>query len=238
MCLAIPAKVISVEGPTARVTIEDVEYTASLLLLNDVHPGDFIMLHAGFAIEKVDPLEAAESLQLFSGFRGTGKPTELFRLRQQLKGSGCLVLYANALDYFSPSAEIDISTMLMAVAGAFGEQLENSGAGTVAETFWQRIKVEAGAPAPAKALLGELKAGLDMKVALKTAPSFRQKLREFLADRLGELKREVNAFVEECVKSVRAARKQPDLRIVFLFERREDIGGVALLQGAAVHADV
>ena len=64
MCLAIPAKVISVDGPTARVTIEDVEYTASLLLLSDVNPGDFIMLHAGFAIEKVDPEEAAETLQL------------------------------------------------------------------------------------------------------------------------------------------------------------------------------
>jgi len=64
MCLAIPAKVIGVEGKTATVTIEDVEYTASLLLLDDVKPGDFIMLHAGFAIEKVDPLEAAETLQL------------------------------------------------------------------------------------------------------------------------------------------------------------------------------
>ena len=64
MCLAIPAKVISVEGKSARVTIEDVEYTASLLLLDDVKPGDFIMLHDGFAIEKVDPLEAAETLQL------------------------------------------------------------------------------------------------------------------------------------------------------------------------------
>jgi hydrogenase expression/formation protein HypC len=64
MCLAIPVKVISVEGTNARVIIEDVEYTASLLLLDNVKPGDFIMLHAGFAIEKVDPREAAETLQL------------------------------------------------------------------------------------------------------------------------------------------------------------------------------
>jgi hydrogenase expression/formation protein HypC len=64
MCLAIPAKVISVEGTSARVTIEDVEYTASLLLMDDVKPGDYIMLHAGFAIEKVNPQEAAETLQL------------------------------------------------------------------------------------------------------------------------------------------------------------------------------
>lgn len=64
MCLAIPAKVISVSGASARVTIEDVEYTASLLLLDDVKPGDFIMLHAGFAIEKVDPEYAAETMRL------------------------------------------------------------------------------------------------------------------------------------------------------------------------------
>ena len=64
MCLAIPAKVISVEGASALVAIEDVEYTASLLLLKNVKPGDFIMLHAGFAIEKVDPEDAAETMRL------------------------------------------------------------------------------------------------------------------------------------------------------------------------------
>ena len=66
MCLAIPAKVIRVEGASALVSIEDVEYQASLLLLDDVHPGDFVMLHAGFAIEKVNPEEAAETLRLLN----------------------------------------------------------------------------------------------------------------------------------------------------------------------------
>ncbi len=66
MCLAIPAKVISVNGLSALVTIEDVEYSASLMLLDNVGPGDFIMLHAGFAIEKVDPEEAEETLRLLN----------------------------------------------------------------------------------------------------------------------------------------------------------------------------
>ena len=66
MCLAIPAKVISVNGSSALVTIEDVEYQASLLLLDDVNPGDYIMLHAGFAIEKVDASEAEETLRLLN----------------------------------------------------------------------------------------------------------------------------------------------------------------------------
>ena len=64
MCLAIPAKVLRIEGDNAIVAIEDVEYTASILLLDDIEPGDYIMLHAGFAIEKVNAAQAAETLQL------------------------------------------------------------------------------------------------------------------------------------------------------------------------------
>ncbi|MDP4281506.1 MAG: HypC/HybG/HupF family hydrogenase formation chaperone [Bacteroidota bacterium] len=65
MCLAIPAKVHQVNGDSALVSIGNVEYKASLLLLKDVKEGDYIMLHAGFAIEKVDKKEAARMLALF-----------------------------------------------------------------------------------------------------------------------------------------------------------------------------
>ncbi len=64
MCLAIPAKVIRVEGATALVMIEDTEYHASLLLLEDIKAGDYVMLHAGFAIQKVDEEEAKETMRL------------------------------------------------------------------------------------------------------------------------------------------------------------------------------
>ncbi|MCX6916849.1 MAG: hypothetical protein NT167_28030, partial [Verrucomicrobia bacterium] len=159
-----------------------------------------------------------ESLQLFSGFRGTGKTTELFRLRRELESKGYLVLYANALEYLSPSEEVDVVTMLMSIAGAFGEQLQKVHEGRIlAESFWQRIvnhlkntslqvsevtaKVEASNPA--KAIAGELKAGLDIKAAIRTAPTFRQNLQDFLSNRLSELKNQVNAFVEEGVKRIR-----------------------------------
>jgi hydrogenase expression/formation protein HypC len=70
MCLAIPAKVISVDGTYAKVSIGEVEYTASVLLLNDVKPGDFILLHAGFAIGKINPEEAELTLQLLKEMEG------------------------------------------------------------------------------------------------------------------------------------------------------------------------
>jgi hydrogenase expression/formation protein HypC len=65
MCLGVPARVLNIEGSEATVALGDVEYRASLLLLNDVRVGDFIILHAGFAIEKVDPEEAEDTIRLF-----------------------------------------------------------------------------------------------------------------------------------------------------------------------------
>ena len=66
MCLAIPAKVISVDGAMAVVRIEDTEYNASIMLLEDVKPGEYVMLHAGFAIHKVDEEEAMETMRLLN----------------------------------------------------------------------------------------------------------------------------------------------------------------------------
>jgi len=181
-----------------------------------------------------------ESLQLFSGFRGTGKTTELFRLRRELEKKGYIVLYADALEYLSPSEEIDIATMLLSVAGAFGEQLETvTGVKVYGESFWQRfvnyltktnieiseVSAKADIGAPGKEVLGELKAGLDLKMALKTAPSFRQKLQSFLANRLYELKAEVNAFVEDGLKTLRHQKGNSDLPIVFLFDQFEQLRG-------------
>ena len=72
MCLAITAKVIRVNGSNALVLIGDTEYNASILLIDDVKEGDFIMLHAGFAIQKVDEEEARETMRLLNEVAGYG----------------------------------------------------------------------------------------------------------------------------------------------------------------------
>jgi hydrogenase expression/formation protein HypC len=66
MCLGIPAKIIAIEGKNAKVEIGGVIYVASIMLLENAGIGDFIILHAGFAIEKVDPIEAEETIRLFN----------------------------------------------------------------------------------------------------------------------------------------------------------------------------
>ena len=64
MCLGIPAKVIIIEGEMATVSLGGVDYPASLQLLPGTSVGDYVIIHAGFAIEKVDPEEADETIRL------------------------------------------------------------------------------------------------------------------------------------------------------------------------------
>ena len=65
MCLGIPAKVIKIEGKKAVVTIGEVEFNASLALLEGVKKGDYLLIHTGFAIEKVDEDEALKTIRLW-----------------------------------------------------------------------------------------------------------------------------------------------------------------------------
>jgi hydrogenase expression/formation protein HypC len=67
MCLAIPAKVTKIDGEMAIIDVGGVTRSTSLILLSDVAVGDYVIVHAGFAIHKVEPGEAQESLRLFRG---------------------------------------------------------------------------------------------------------------------------------------------------------------------------
>lgn len=65
MCLSIPSKVISINGDKAMVSVGGTEYEASLQLLDDVKIDDYILIHTGFAIQKISEEEALETLSLF-----------------------------------------------------------------------------------------------------------------------------------------------------------------------------
>ncbi len=73
MCLSIPAKVEVIEGEMAVVSVGGTKYNASLQMLDDVKIGDYILLHTGFAIQKLSPEEAEESLKVFEEFEELNK---------------------------------------------------------------------------------------------------------------------------------------------------------------------
>jgi hydrogenase expression/formation protein HypC len=64
MCLSLPARVISVSGDVAEVSVGGAVFSAGLQMVPDVTVGDYILLHAGFAIEKLSEEEALETLRL------------------------------------------------------------------------------------------------------------------------------------------------------------------------------
>lgn len=66
MCLAIPARVTNINGSMATVDLGGITRQASLLLLPDVKVGDYVLIHAGFAIQSIDEAEAQETLRLFA----------------------------------------------------------------------------------------------------------------------------------------------------------------------------
>ncbi len=68
MCLSIPAKVEKIKGEIATVSVGGTKYEASLQMLDDVNVGDYILMHTGFAIQKLDPEEAEQSLKVFQEF--------------------------------------------------------------------------------------------------------------------------------------------------------------------------
>lgn len=65
MCLAIPGKIISIEKSIAKVEFGGIQRIIALDLLPDTIPGDYILAHAGFAIQKIDKNEAQELIELF-----------------------------------------------------------------------------------------------------------------------------------------------------------------------------
>jgi hydrogenase expression/formation protein HypC len=68
MCLAIPMKVVEIEGSTAVVEQEGVSRKARIDFLDGVQIGDYVLVHAGIAIERVRPDEAEETLRLIRMF--------------------------------------------------------------------------------------------------------------------------------------------------------------------------
>jgi hydrogenase expression/formation protein HypC len=73
MCLSYPAKIIEITGSMALVSLGSTMVNASLELLDEVKTGDYVLLHTGFAIEKIDEEAAFETIRLLDEIRELGR---------------------------------------------------------------------------------------------------------------------------------------------------------------------
>lgn len=68
MCLAVPMKIESIEGKVARASVAGGEYSARMDFLDEAKVGDYVLVHAGFAIEVIDEAEALKTLEVFEEY--------------------------------------------------------------------------------------------------------------------------------------------------------------------------
>ncbi|HSQ49334.1 MAG TPA: HypC/HybG/HupF family hydrogenase formation chaperone [Candidatus Deferrimicrobiaceae bacterium] len=73
MCLAIPAKVMSLDGDKARVDFGENVLREVNVSLVDAKVGDYVLVHAGYAIQMIEEKEALETLQLWKDLLVTGE---------------------------------------------------------------------------------------------------------------------------------------------------------------------
>ncbi len=203
----------------------------------------YVHVYEDEQLAKADPVELmaraieftpGESVQLLSGFRGSGKSTELRRLKKRLETSGYLVVLYDIEDYLNTSTPVDISDFLMALAGAFGEEVVKNfllEGDPVQESYWSRFvnfltktNVEFS---EIGGKLGTEGASISLKANLKSDPSFKKKLQDHMKGYLGSLEKDVKSFLEECVKKIRKKYGEAQ-EVVLLVDSVEHIRGTSI----------
>ena len=71
MCVAIPSKIVAIKDNLGTIDVEGARRETSLLLIEEPKVGDYVIVHAGFAIQKIDETEALESLKVLRKLAAT-----------------------------------------------------------------------------------------------------------------------------------------------------------------------
>jgi hypothetical protein len=112
-----------------------------------------------------------ESLQLFSGFSGSGKSTQLLRLQQDLTAAGYLVVYVDAQEYLNVGEPIEVEELLITLAGAFSDKLDPS---VSVDSYWDRLLNYLTKTEVNVSEVGVKISAASFKAELKASPTFLQ----------------------------------------------------------------
>ena len=146
---------------------------------------------------------------LFTGQIGSGKSTELLRLRAELQGPACKVYYCDLEDWLNLNAPIDLASFLLALIAAWVEAIGTNVAQrtpvqrlvdflTRTQISLEGINLDAGLP--------EVKAQLQL--ALKTDAGFRARLEATLKSNVGSFVNQAHRFVAELVSEICAQNEK------------------------------
>ncbi|UCF81270.1 MAG: HypC/HybG/HupF family hydrogenase formation chaperone [Acidobacteriota bacterium] len=72
MCLGVPMRIVEIQGVDAVAELGNVRRRVRLDFVEDARPGEYVIVHVGFAIERLDEKEALETLSLFEAMGAAG----------------------------------------------------------------------------------------------------------------------------------------------------------------------
>ncbi|HPE62076.1 MAG TPA: hypothetical protein PLB10_17220 [Thiolinea sp.] len=173
-----------------------------------------------------------ESLHYVTGQRGTGKSTELLRLRGLLKDSGVVVFYVDMLKYLHMSEPAEINDFLLAVSAGMAEQarrehdliLEEQSYWEQLKSFISRLEIEK-TTLKTSLKLPAVEFGADIAARLKADDTFKQRLQSITRGYTTELVAQVHNFVTALVGALRRKHNNPGLQVAIIIDSFEQIRG-------------
>jgi hypothetical protein len=179
----------------------------------------------------------AASLELLSGQRGSGKSTQLLRLKKLLEEDGCTVFLCDMKDYLNLSMPVEISDFLITLMGRLSQEVcQQFGTNPAQRSYWERIQQFLLQDVQIEGI--KLEADFDpvsfgIEASLKDDPDFKQRIQQALKGYVATLVRQSREFADDVVKLVRKRKRDPNHKVVVLVDSVEQIRG-----GEDVHKSV
>ena len=172
----------------------------------------------------------AASVNLLSGQRGSGKSTELRRLKKNLEDEGVIVFLCDMQNYMNLTSPVEITDFFISIMGALSKEVKDIyGNDPASRGVGERL---------AKFLKSEvkfsdirLKPGVplfqaDITASLKEDQDFKKRLQYGLRGHIAGLIKQVHEYSEEIVKTVRKKHKDKDKKVLLIVDSIEQIRGV------------
>ncbi len=168
----------------------------------------------------------SQSVSLLTGQRGSGKSTELRRLRKRLKEEGCTVFLCDMRDYMNLTTPVEVTDFLISVMGALSEAVKDElGRNPADRGYLERLADWLQSEVRIDEM--NIKGGpADIKASIREDPTFKQRLQSSLRGHVARLVRDARQFAREVVEQVRCHTADENRKVVLLVDSVEQIRGV------------
>lgn len=159
---------------------------------------------------------------LFSGFRGSGKTTELKRLARRFEDNDYNVVYIDTEEYLNLHVPANVSDILITIAAGLDRHLHGTGPGGGLKPhgrFWDRLRSFLNTRVSLEKLNVTLPEVAELELAFTEDIDFKSRLYQSLEGRTPELAKECRAFMDECLAVLAGRHKQGTVLIIDSYEK-------------------